>query len=87
MGDFNYPHIDWLHVTSGRDAEIKFLDILSDYFLEQLVLELTRGEAILDLVLSRAQDLVQRVNITEPLGNSDRNMIKFNIPLVGETAH
>ncbi|CAM4611226.1 unnamed protein product [Caretta caretta] len=86
MEDFSYPHIDWVHVTSGRDAEIKFPDTFNDCFLEQLVLEPTRGEAILDLVLSGgAQDLVQEVNIAGPLGNSDHNIIKFNIPVVGKT--
>ncbi|XP_065418714.1 zinc finger protein 707-like isoform X3 [Chrysemys picta bellii] len=64
MGDFNYPHIDWVHVTSGWDAEIKFLDTLNNYFLEQLVLEPTRGEAILDTVLSGAEDLVQEMPVT-----------------------
>ncbi|CAM4719886.1 unnamed protein product [Lepidochelys kempii] len=77
MGDFNYPHIEWVHVTSGQDAEIKFLDTFNGCFLEQRVLEPTRGEAILDLVSSGAHDLVQEVNIAEPLGNSDYNTIKF----------
>uniref|UniRef100_K7F0U9 Endonuclease/exonuclease/phosphatase domain-containing protein n=1 Tax=Pelodiscus sinensis TaxID=13735 RepID=K7F0U9_PELSI len=83
VDDFNYPHIDWVHVTSGQDAETKFLDTLNDCFLEQLVQEPTRGEAILDLVLSGAQDLVQEVTITGPLGNSDHNIKTFNIPVVG----
>uniref|UniRef100_K7EXX2 Endonuclease/exonuclease/phosphatase domain-containing protein n=1 Tax=Pelodiscus sinensis TaxID=13735 RepID=K7EXX2_PELSI len=85
MGDFNYPHIDWIHVTSGREAEIKFLNGLNDCFLEQLVQEPTRGEAILDLVLSGVQDQVQEITVTGPLGNSDHNIITFNIPVVGRT--
>uniref|UniRef100_K7EZ72 Endonuclease/exonuclease/phosphatase domain-containing protein n=1 Tax=Pelodiscus sinensis TaxID=13735 RepID=K7EZ72_PELSI len=85
MGDFNYPHIDWIHVTSGREAEIKFLNGLNDCFLEQLVQEPTRGEAILDLVLSGVQDQVQDITVTGPLGNSDHNIITFNIPVVGRT--
>uniref|UniRef100_A0A674II76 Intraflagellar transport 172 n=1 Tax=Terrapene triunguis TaxID=2587831 RepID=A0A674II76_9SAUR len=52
---------------------------------QQLVLEPTRGETILDLVLSGAQDLVQEVNIAGPLGNSDHNIIKFKIPVAGKT--
>uniref|UniRef100_K7F1R0 Endonuclease/exonuclease/phosphatase domain-containing protein n=1 Tax=Pelodiscus sinensis TaxID=13735 RepID=K7F1R0_PELSI len=85
MGDFNYPHIDWIHVTSGREPEIKFLNGLNDCFLEQLVQEPTRGEAILDLVLSGVQDHVQDITVTGPLGNSDHNIITFNIPVVGRT--
>lgn len=33
------------------------------------------GEASLDLVLSRAKDLVQEVNMAEPFSNSDSNSI------------
>ncbi|CAM5127487.1 unnamed protein product [Eretmochelys imbricata] len=85
VGDFNYPHIDWIHVTSARNAETKFLDTLNDCFLEQLVQEPTRGEATLDLVLSEAQDLVQEITITGLLGNSDHNIITLNIPVVERT--
>ncbi|KAM7151827.1 uncharacterized protein RBU57_012313 [Macrochelys suwanniensis] len=85
VGDFNYPHIDWVHVTSGCNVETKFLDSLNDCFLEQLVQEPTRGESTLDLVLSGAQDLVQEITITGPLGNSDHNIITFNIPVVLRT--
>uniref|UniRef100_A0A8C4YAV3 Uncharacterized protein n=1 Tax=Gopherus evgoodei TaxID=1825980 RepID=A0A8C4YAV3_9SAUR len=42
--------------------------------------------ATLDLVLNGAQELVQEVTITGPLGNSDYNITTFNIPVVGRTS-
>ena len=58
MGDFNYHHIDWINSYSSHDKEAKFLDVLNECALVQLVMELTRGEATLDLILSgAAQDL------------------------------
>ncbi|CAM4653692.1 unnamed protein product [Lepidochelys kempii] len=67
------------------EMQRQFLNTLNDCFLEQLVQEPTRGEATLDLVLSGAQDLVQEVTVTGLLGNSDHNIITFNIPVVGRT--
>ena len=52
MGDFNYSHIDWINVYSSHDKDVKFLDVLNDCALEQLVMEPTRREATLDLILN-----------------------------------
>ena len=79
MGDFNYPHIDWANGCSNRGRESEFLDCLNDCAMEQMVTEPTRGEVILDLVLSNAEDLVRDVNVIAPLGNSDHNVIEYNI--------
>ena len=77
MGDFNYPHIDWVNWCSGQAKETGFLDELNDCALEQLVMEPTRGQVTLDLILCGNQDLVRDVNVTEPLGNSDHHAIGF----------
>ncbi|XP_053130019.1 uncharacterized protein LOC128335549 [Hemicordylus capensis] len=79
MGDFNYPHIDWVNSQSGQNKEVKFLDILNDCALEQLVMEPTREKATLDLILSDTQDLVRDVSVIDPLGNSDHSAIKSSI--------
>ena len=43
------------------------------------VLEPTRGENVLDIVLSSQKELVDNVNIHEPLGKSEHNQIHFDI--------
>ena len=48
------------------------------------MLEPTRGENVLDLVLSSQKELVDNVKIHEPLGNSDLNQIHFNIKVKPE---
>lgn len=68
MGDFTYPHIDWVNSCSGHERETGSLDMLNDCALEQLVMESTRGQATLDLILCGTHDLVREVNATEPLG-------------------
>ena len=43
------------------------------------MLEPTRGENVLDIVLSSQKELVNNVKILEPLGNSDHNQIHVDI--------
>ena len=58
--------------------------LLQDSFLSQHVLEPTRGENVLDIVLSSQKVFVDDVSICEPLGCSDHNQIYFIIKLKGE---
>ena len=43
------------------------------------MLEPTKGDKVLDIVLSSQKELVDNVKIFEPLGNSDHNQIHFDI--------
>ena len=81
MGDFNHGHIQWKSLDSvGRDDH-KFLLLIQDCFLTQHVLKPTSGGNVLDLVFSSQNELVDNVNICEPLGASDHNQIHFSITL------
>ena len=49
------------------------------------MLEPTRGDNVLDIVLSSQKELVDTVKIHEPLGNSDLNQIHFDIYVKSES--
>ena len=49
------------------------------------MLEPTRGENVLDIVLSSQKVLVDNVKIHEPLRNSDHNQIHFDISVKSES--
>ena len=85
MGDFNHGHIKWksLENTGGKDQQ--FLFLIQDSFLIQHVLEPTRGDNVLDIVLSSQKELVDNVKIHEPLGNSDHTQIHFDINVKSES--
>ena len=61
-----------------------YLNLVQDSFLSQHVLEATRGENVLDIVLSSQNEFVDNVKICEPLGCSDHNQIHFIIKVKGE---
>ncbi|XP_059806825.1 uncharacterized protein LOC132381440 [Hypanus sabinus] len=71
--------VDWENQNGTGPREREFVECLRDGFLEQLVLEPTREKAILDLVLCNELDLIRDLEVKEPLGDSDHNMICFNL--------
>ena len=85
MGDFNNGHIQRESLESTGGADQQFLFLFQDSYLTQHVLEPTNGENVLDIVLSSQKELVDNVNIHEPLGNSDHNQIHFDINVKSES--
>ena len=75
VGDFNLKDVDWNNKVF-LNYEI-FSDILFDHFLSQMVLQSTRGNNILDLVLTSNSDMVCDVKVGELI--SDHNIITFNV--------
>ena len=85
MGDFNHGHIQWKPLESTGDEDQQFLFLIQHSFLTKHVLEPTRGENVLDIVLSSQKELVDNVKIHEPLGNSDHNQIHVDINVKSES--
>ena len=79
MGDFNHGNIKWDTLQSTGVEDQTFLCLVQDNFLTQHVLEPTRATRILHIVLSSQKELVDNVEIKEPLGSSDHNQMHFNI--------
>ena len=81
VGDFNFKDIDWknnLFFNNSLNYEI-FSDMLSDNFLNQMVLHPTRGDNILDLILTNNCDMVLDVEIGEPISNHNIITFKANV--------
>ncbi|XP_069941667.1 uncharacterized protein [Cherax quadricarinatus] len=78
VGDFNFSQIDWNSLTGNLESS-DFMETVQDCFLKQSVTEPTRGNNLLDLVLSNKETLVNNLEITEELGASDHKSITFSI--------
>ena len=79
MGDFNHWNIKWDTLQSTGAEDQTFLCLVQDNFLTQHVLEPTKAERVLDIVLFLQKKIVDNVLIQEPLGSSDHNQLHFNI--------
>ena len=76
LGDFNLRNIDWDLTVGDNDAE-DLLKLVQDNFLNQIIREPTRGDSILDLILTNRDDLVKEADVGGQLGNSDHCEIRF----------
>ena len=79
MGDYNHGNIKWDTLQSTGVEDSTFVCLVQDNFLTQHVIEPTRATRVLDIVLSSQKELLDNVEIEEPLGSSDHNQMHYNI--------
>ena len=79
VGDYNIPKIDWTNCNSQIDLDNVFLTMVGENALQQLVLKPTRGDNMLDLLLTSNTDLIEDLNADKPFSNSDHMSLNFNI--------
>ena len=79
MGDFNHLEICWDSDTAGGRQSRRFLEPVEGKFLVQVLDGLTRGEALLDLVLTNAEESMREVKIGSKLGCSDHALVQLVI--------
>ena len=80
-GDFNLPHLDWSTMTisntlgkTGKESAMMLLDFMSKNFLSQVIHQPTRGNNILDLVLTNRTHLICETKSTSTC-LSDHNIV------------
>ena len=82
-GDFNLPTINWgpnpPSVSTSNSAANILCDIVDDFNLSQLVLEPTRLDNILDLLLTNRADIVNDLVVADGLPGSDHDGIFFTL--------
>ncbi|XP_075302833.1 uncharacterized protein LOC142365677 isoform X1 [Opisthocomus hoazin] len=86
MGDLNHPDISWEDHTARHMQSRRLLQSIDDNFLMQVVEEPTRRGALLDLVLTNKEGLVEDVKVGGRLGCSDHEMVDFRILRGGSRA-
>ena len=78
MGYFNFGNINWItHEACGQSKN--FLDCVKDNFLHQHVHQITRGKNILDLVFTSEEHMIEELNVGEPFGTSDHQIIRCKL--------
>ena len=76
FGDFNHRSIDWKRMQAGAEGA-RFLELTQDLFLTQHVHVETRGENIVDLILSTEPNMIDAVRVKEPF--SDHNIVTCDV--------
>ena len=78
MGDFNLPVQKWGEPINSHTGHDLYAN-LQESALTQLVHFPTRGNNILDLVLTTNDDLVDNLTVDDEFSNSDHRAITFNL--------
>lgn len=79
MGDFNQVNICWKPNSNKNERSNKFLIYLPGNFILQKLEKETRGSAILDLILTNWEELVDEMKVLGHLGSSDCVILEFKI--------
>ena len=79
LGDFNHTSICWKSSTASCRQSRRFLACIEDNFLSRIIDSPTRGDAILDLMLTNVSELIGGVKIGGSLGCSDHGLVEFTL--------
>jgi len=79
VGDFNYPDICWKVYSAGHPQSRRLLQCVDHNFLMQMVDEPTRRGALLGLVLTDKEGLVEAEKVEGSLVCSDEEVVEFRI--------
>ena len=77
MRDFSHPNIFWKSSTTSCRQYRRLLESTEDNFLSQETDSLTRGDAILDPMVTNASELLSDIKIRGSLGCSDHALMEF----------
>jgi len=82
-GDFNAPGVDWATLTPTVKSPVAetLCRFVCDNFFTQLVSTPTRGDSILDLLLTSNTDLISSVGVMNSLPGCDHDAIHFQLSL------
>ena len=78
LGDFNHPDFCWKSSTASYKQCRKLLECVEDNLI-QVTDSPTRGEALLDLLLTNMDELIKDIKISVSLGCSDHALVEFTI--------
>ena len=79
MGEFNYPDLCWKTCSASHPQCRMLLQCIDDNLLMQMVDEPIRGGALLDLVLTKKENLVEVRKVEVSLGCSNHEVVEFRI--------
>ena len=83
MGDFNLPVPTWGEPINLRNGQDLYTN-LQESSLTQLVHSPTRGNNILDLVLTTNEDLIDNLVVNSEFSNSDHRAISFTLSFTNQ---
>ena len=81
LGDFNLPQVDWSTCHAPNNPVYNsYIEFINEHGLFQHVTQTTRGDSILDLVLSNDFSVLCDICTLPPISSSDHDVVLFSTP-------
>lgn len=81
FGNFNFPEVDWIHLSSSCHNSTEFINRALDFNVFQIVTQPTRGSNILDLILTTVPETVGIILNIDGFSDHSLLQVTLNIPL------
>jgi len=80
VGDLNCNSINWHTLSAPADSiQDTFLDFVCSLGYDQMVMDPTRNDNILDIVLTSHPFSISNLQVTEPFSTSDHSSVDFSV--------
>ncbi|KAK4813526.1 hypothetical protein QYF61_009252 [Mycteria americana] len=79
LGDFSHSDICWKSSTVSCRQSRRLLECIEDNFLSQVIDSPTRGDVLLDLLVTNTSELIGDVKIGGSLSCSDHALVEFTV--------
>ncbi|XP_065512984.1 long-chain fatty acid transport protein 6-like [Caloenas nicobarica] len=79
LGGYNHPKICWKSSTESCRQSKRLLECIEYNFLSQVIESSTREDAILNLMVTNATELISDIRIGGSLGCSDHMLVEFPV--------
>ncbi|GAB0205988.1 mitochondrial enolase superfamily member 1 [Grus japonensis] len=79
LGEFSHPDICWKSSMVSCRQSRRLLECIGDNFLNQVIHSPTRGDAILEPMITNTSDLIGDVKTGGSLGCSDHALVEFTV--------
>jgi len=79
VGDFSHPDVCWKRNTVSYEQSRRLLECIEDKFISQVMDSPTRQDAILDLLVTNASELIANVKIEGSLSYSDHALVDSEV--------
>jgi len=79
LGGFSHPSICWKSSMASCRQSRKLLECVEDNFLSQVVDGPTRGDVLLDLLVTNTGELIGDIKVGGSLGCSDHALVVFAV--------
>lgn len=79
LGGFNHPDTYWKSNTANCKQSRRLLECIEDSFLAEVIERATRGDTLLDLLLTNAEKLIRGIKTGDTLGFGEHALVEFSV--------